>query len=260
MKIAIAGIGKMGAWFAVRLSESHEISVFDTDEQRISNITENGSVIKVCGSLKELAESEPDMFINAVSLQNTIPVFEEAAKFLPGHCILCDIASVKGDLPEYYDRAKFRFVSVHPMFGPTFANLEALKEENAILVKESDPDGLEFFRKFFTELNLTIFEYTFDEHDDMMAYSLSLPFISTMVFTACMKDTAVPGSTFAKHRKIAGGLLSEDDRLLSEILFNRFTIRQLEKVTSRLEFLKHIINGKDYEEAKRFYDRLRSNI
>lgn len=260
MKIAIAGIGNMGAWFARVLAKNHEIAVYDRDEKRIEPISQNGITVVICNSLKELAQWKPDLFLNAVSLQNTTAVFDEILPHLTENCIICDITSVKGDLPDYYKNKPFRFASVHPMFGPTFSNLDVLREENAILIKESDPEGLCLFRQLFESLNLTIFEYTFDEHDDMMAYSLSLPFISTMVFAACMKDTAVPGSTFAKHRRIAGGLLSEDDWLLSEILFNRFTIRQLEKVTSRLEFLKHIINGKDYEEAKRFYHKLRSNI
>ena len=44
----------------------------------------------------------------------------------------------------------------------------------------------------------------------MIAYSLTLPFASTMVFAACMNNTAVPGTTFRKHLEIAKGLLQED--------------------------------------------------
>ena len=94
----------------------------------------------------------------------------------------------------------------------------------------------------------------------MTAYSLSLPFASTLVFAACMKNTAVPGTTFKRHLTIAQGLLSEDDHLLAEILFNEFSLEQLEGVTSRLEFLKHVIRDRDYEEACRFFNRLRENI
>jgi prephenate dehydrogenase len=148
------------------------------------------------------------------------------------------------------------------MFGPTFADMGggALREENAVIIKESDPDGAGLFRKLFERLGVRIYEYTFDEHDRMMAYSLTTPFTASLVFAACMEDTAVPGTTFARHRKIAKGLLSEDDHLLAEILFNPYSLRQLEKITARLELLKHIIKGKDYEEAKRFFDRLRKNV
>ena len=60
--------------------------------------------------------------------------------------------------------------------------------------------------------------------------------------------------------KNAKGVLSEDDHLLAEILFNPKSLPQLEKITAKLEFLKHIIKAKDYEEAKRFFNKLRKNI
>ena len=93
-----------------------------------------------------------------------------------------------------------------------------------------------------------------------MAYSLATPFASTMVFAACMKRQDAPGTTFKKHIAIAKGLLSEDDRLLSEIMFNPYTIRQIELINSQLSYLTHIIKGKDYEEMTKFLEGLRENI
>ena len=77
-----------------------------------------------------------------------------------------------------------------------------------------------FFKDLYQTLRLNIFEYTFDEHDETVAYSLSIPFVSTFVFAAVMKHQEAPGTTFKKHMAIAKGLLSEDDYLLQEILFN----------------------------------------
>jgi prephenate dehydrogenase len=59
---------------------------------------------------------------------------------------------------------------------------------------------------------------------------------------------------------LARGLLSEDDHLLAEILFNPHSVAELNKITSRLEFLKHIISARDQGEAKEFFRRLRENI
>jgi len=259
MKIAILGMGNMGSWFAGELARENEIAVFDKDPLAAKRFEDDGR-IRILNKLSDLQAFKPHLLLNTVSLQNTIEAFREAEEYLPENCIIADIASTKGEIPGYYRECGHRFASVHPMFGPTFASFESLKKENAIIIKESDSEGAEFFRSFFGKFGLAIFEYSFSEHDAMMAYSLSLPFISSMVFAACMKEKVVPGSTFARHREIADGLLSEDDRLLSEILFNRDSLTQLRKVTSRLEFLKHIIMGRDYEEAKRFFDRLRENI
>jgi prephenate dehydrogenase len=68
-----------------------------------------------------------------------------------------------------------------------------------------------------------VFEYSFREHDETIAYSLSVPFASTLVFASVMKHQKAPGTTFKRHMDIARGLLSEDDFLLTEILFNPFT-------------------------------------
>lgn len=259
MRIAILGAGNMGGWFARELSRDNEVSIYDIDPARAERLKDKAG-ITVINELSELKDIKPGMLLNAVSLEKTIEIFEAVRDLLAENCILADIASVKNGLPDYYSQCTFPFVSTHPMFGPTFADLDHLKQENAIIIKESDKTGTEFFREFYRCFNLTIFEYSFSEHDKMMAYSLSLPFVSSLVFAACMKEKTVPGSTFAKQRKIADGLLSEDDRLISEILFNDNTLTQLEKVTSRLEFLKHIIRQKDFEEARGFFDRLRENI
>jgi len=256
MRLAIIGFGKMGSWFAKELTKNNEVAVYDLD----ANKTKTLQNIKVLVDISELEQFKPELLINAASLQNTVKAFENAVKHLPKNCIIVDIASIKGEIPKYYERSGFRFVSLHPMFGPTFTDMESLKEQNVIIIKESDPKSKEFFINFFSKFGLKIFEYSFKEHDDMMAYSLTTPFAASLVFAACVDKTIVPGTTFKKHLTVARGLLSEDDHLLSEILFNPNSIKQLEKVNSRLEFLKHIIKAKDYEEAKRFFSRLRKNI
>ena len=107
---------------------------------------------------------------------------------------------------------------------------------------------------------MNIYEYTFNEHDEIIAYSLSTPFTSSLVFAACMKKTDAPGTTFKKHMEIAKGLLSEDDFLISEILFNPHTLKQIESINSQLSYLTHIIKARDSEEMEKLLKRLRGNI
>ena len=63
------------------------------------------------------------------------------------------------------------------MFGPTFASLSNLNTENAIIISEGDHLGKIFFKDLYQTMKLNIFEYTFDEHDETVAYSLSIPFV-----------------------------------------------------------------------------------
>ena len=256
MRIAILGVGKMGSWLAKELSAENEVAVYDIDKGKAERVEK----VQVMPSLSELEKFKPELLINSVTLQKTIAAFGQAAPHLPKACVLVDVASIKEGIAEYYRKCGFRFASVHPMFGPTFADLNSLAEENAVIIKESDPEFADFFRKLFSRLGVRIFDYSFKEHDEMMAYSLTTPFVTSLVFASCLDMGVVPGSTFARHRKIAKGLLAEDDWLLCEVLFNKQSLPQLERITSRLEFLKHVIKARDYDEAREVLEKLRKNI
>jgi prephenate dehydrogenase len=256
MKIVILGVGHVGSWLAGELSKSHTVAVFDRYREKAASI--GGA--EVLESLSDVPVFGPELLINTVSLGNTIAVFDEVLPLLAKDCVIADMTSIKGELGGYYSRSGFRFLSVHPMFGPTFANMKALKDESAIFIKESDAEAVSFLKTFFRGLGIKIFEYTFEEHDRMMAYSLTLPFISSMAFASCVERNTVPGTTFAKHMKIAKGLLSEDNHLLGEVLFNAYSLPELDRVTAMMEYLKHIIRDRDHGELSGFLDRLRKNI
>jgi prephenate dehydrogenase len=232
------------------------VAVFDRDPHRLQYFFRANKLAE----LAEVRDFAPELLINAVNLVHTRQAFEEALPHLPKECLLADIASVKTGLKELYGELNRRFVSTHPMFGPTFADVRHLERENAIIIRESDPAGKEFFRNFFQDLRLHVHEYSFEEHDETIAYSLSVPFASTLVFAACMKKQEAPGTTFRRHMDIARGLFGEDDQLLTEILFNPATIRQIELINSQLSFLTHIIRERDTEEMQRFLAKLRRNI
>lgn len=256
MRILVMGAGHMGAWLVEGLCLDHEVAVYDIDRTKLNFFFNVRRLLE----LHEIEGFEPQLVINAVSLQNTGKAFDNALPYIPQDCILSDIASVKTGFFDLYRRQGRRFVSTHPMFGPTFSNIRDLRDENAVIIKESDEEGKAFFQAFYEKLKLNIYEYTFEEHDRTIAYSLSIPFASSMVFAACMKKQEAPGTTFRKHLDIAKGLLSEDDHLLAEILFNTHTIRQIEEINSRLAYLTHIIRGRDFEEMQKFLNRLRDNI
>ena len=210
MKILILGAGKMGTFFCDVLSFKHEVAVFDTNPQKL-RFTFNTQRMT---TYEEVAEFAPELVINAATVKYTIPAFEAVLPHLPKNCIISDIASVKTGLAEFYAKAGHPFVSTHPMFGPTYASLSNLSSENAIIISESDHMGKVFFKDLYSELHLNIFEYSFQQHDETIAFSLSIPFASTLVFASVMKHQEAPGTTFKRHMAIAHGLMSEDDYLL----------------------------------------------
>ncbi len=256
MRIAILGAGKMGAWLARELGAENSVAVHDVRRDRAEAVRK----AEILPALEDLAGFGPEMVLNAVTLSDTVDAFRAAAPRLEPGCLLVDVASIKGALPEYYAGCGFRFASLHPMFGPTFADMDSLRNENAVIISESDAAGTAPFRSMFGRLGVRVFEYSFAEHDRMMAYSLTAPFVASLVFATGVDETAVPGSTFSRHLKIARGLLAEDDQLLAEILFNPGSLPQLDKVTANLEYLKHVIRGRDHDEARKLFGRLRKNL
>ena len=256
MRILILGAGKMGSFFVDLLSFEHEVAVYDVDPKRLRFMYNTQRFTR----LEEIDAFNPEFLINAVSLNYTLDVFKAVTPHLSPDCILSDIASVKTNLKDYYDSCGFRYVSTHPMFGPTFANLGALSNENAIIINEGDYMGRIFFRDLYSRLGLNICEYSFAEHDEIVAYSLSIPFVSTFVFAAVMKHQDAPGTTFTRHMAIAKGVLGEDEALLREILFNPHTSGQVAQIRQELKQLIDIIDRKDGDDLKAYISRIKQNI
>ena len=180
MKILVLGAGKMGSFFLDLLSFEHEVAVYEKDPARL-RFTYNTLRFT---QLEEIRAFAPELVINAVTVKYTIPAFDEVLPLLPDNCIISDISSVKTGLKEYYEKSGHRYVSTHPMFGPTFANLSQLHEENAIIISEGDYMGRIFFKDLYSKLGLNIYEYTFEEHDRTVAYSLTIHLL------LCRRDEA----------------------------------------------------------------------
>lgn len=256
MKILILGAGKMGSFFADVLSFDHEVAIFDIDPKRLRFVY---NVVRM-NNPEEITDFRPEIVINAATVKYTIDAFEMVLPYLDEQCILSDIASVKTGLKEYYEKVGRPYVSTHPMFGPTFASLADLSTQSAIVISESNHWGKIFYKDLYNGLKLNVFEYTFDEHDETIAYSLSIPFASTLVFASIMKHQDAPGTTFKRHMDIARGLLSEDDFLLTEILFNPHTPSQLEGIRKELKHLLEIVEKKDSKAMLEFLTKVRGNI
>ena len=256
MKILILGAGKMGSFFCDILSFDHDVAIYDHDPARL-RCTYN---CRRFSSLDQVAAFNPDMVINAATVRYTLDAFRQVLPHLRPDAVLSDIASVKTGLPEFYATCGHPYVSSHPMFGPTFASLSNLADENAIIITEGDPAGIAFFEKLYASLGLHIERYTFRGHDETVAYSLSIPFASSLVFGSAMKHQPAPGTTFKRHMAIARGLMSEDDYLLSEILFNPDSLVQLDRISDALAELREIIARRDSDAMAAFLARVRRNI
>jgi prephenate dehydrogenase len=60
--------------------------------------------------------------------------------------------------------------------------------------------------------------------------------------------------------RIAKGVLSEDDYLLQEILFNPYTHDQVSEIRDELKELLDIIDNKDADRMKNYLTKIRQHI
>ena len=155
----------MGSFFLDLLSFDHETAVYEKEPMRMRFTYNCQRFTKV----EEIKAFNPELVINAVTVKYTIPAFKEVMPYLSDDCIISDISSVKTGLKDFYEQSGHPYVSTHPMFGPTFANLHQLNEENAIIINEGDYMGRIFFKDLYNKLDLNIYEYSFEEHDKTVA-------------------------------------------------------------------------------------------
>lgn len=246
----------MGSFFCDLLSDSHNVAIYDVNPEKLKFTFGCQRFTK----LEDIDEFAPELVINAATVKYTLKAFEQVLPHLPANCIVSDIASVKTGLPEFYANCGHPYASSHPMFGPTFASLRNLANENAIIITEGDHLGRIFFRDLYSRLGLHIEEYSFEQHDRTIAYSLSIPFASTLAFASVMEPQDAPGTTFKRHMTIAQGLMSEDDYLVSEILFNPHTPSQLDRIISQMAKLKEIVEKHDSEAMSEYLADVRKRI
>lgn len=244
----------MGSWLAEMLGRNHEVAVLDNNSGH-----QSPPKSKRLDNKTEVASYNPDMLVNTVPLNKTIEVFQDLLPHLQPHTLVADMASVKNGLAQFYRNCGFRFVSTHPMFGPTFANMKDLRHEHAIIIEESDSRGKAFFNQFFKSLSLQVHQMTFRQHDTNMASSLSKPFLLSLLFGSTLDQNVHPGTTYAKHHRIIKGLLSEDDSLLSEVLMNQASLDVLDVLQNELQQMKDLIQEKDKTGWIRYIQKIRTH-
>ena len=114
---------KWALFFTDILSFQHETAVFDVNPHQLRFVYNTYRFT----TLEEIKEFEPELVINAATVKYTLDAFRQVLPVLPKDCIISDIASVKTGLKKFYEESGFRYVSTHPMFGPTFCQSEQLE-------------------------------------------------------------------------------------------------------------------------------------
>ena len=83
MKILILGAGHMGAWLVEEFCLDYDVAVFDIEKRKLKYFFNVHRLFE----LSETREFEPDIVINAVSLNHTKQAFDEVLPYIGESCI-----------------------------------------------------------------------------------------------------------------------------------------------------------------------------
>jgi len=266
LKVAvIGGAGRMGKWLVKYfLAKGYAVIISDIkhDEAKVAAASMG---VRLAKDNIEAAR-DADLCVVSTPIEVTPKVLQEIASEVKETTIVMEISSLKSEVIQVLEEIAKRNVktlSIHPLFGP---GADKLAEEKIVLVPLLEPASETILvRRFFPEADIIVVEA--EEHDRIMALTLSLPHFLNIVFASVMSEEdlnvlkKLGGTTFTLQSVISEGVMTEDPRLYASIqMSNKYTVRYLEKTISRAETLKEYVARKDSKNFFQFYANICSSL
>ena len=203
--LVVGGMGRMGKWLTHFFSSSgHNVISVDPfhpiTESNLSQLPDNldrFDVIAISTPLDIIAEVVKDVL-------NRRPqglVFDIAS-------LKTEIIRILGDLDSLKD---VKFMSAHPMFGPSTINLH---EKNLIACKVRSEEAMNEFRELFSETSVNLVEMPIEEHDKLMGYSLNLVHLINILMADML---AVNDFTFSRLKNVASTTFNKQIKTTFEV-------------------------------------------
>jgi chorismate mutase/prephenate dehydrogenase len=214
--LVIGGAGRMGHWMARYLDTvGYSVDIADPSakESPFSRIEDWQS-----------KTGEYALIVVAVPLRPSNDVLLKLAEIGPD-ALLFDIGSLKSPMREGLNAlrdAGCRVCSVHPMFGPEEIGLSG---RHILFIDVGHDGAVAESRALFAHTAAECVDLSLDEHDEVMAWVLSLSHLVNIAFAAALAESgeAVPllkqisSSTFNCQLKVAAQVVSENPHLYYEI-------------------------------------------
>ncbi|MHA1237882.1 MAG: prephenate dehydrogenase/arogenate dehydrogenase family protein [Candidatus Odinarchaeia archaeon] len=266
MKVAvIGGTGRLGRWIARFLkSEGFEVIITHPDKGKVEKIAAELGVEGLTDN-KEAA-SKCDGVIISVPIKITPQVILEVAPYIKENGFLIDVSSVKTEAMNAMEKAaknvskKVHFLGVHPMFGP---GAVTLKGKNVILIP---CPGSEKFastvEQYLKRKGAKVTYSNVEDHDKMVALTLSLPHLMGIVFPNVIKEfedvrklKLFAGTSFNLLLILSESICHENYDLYASIqMDNPMFQNVLDVLISKINKMRKIISEKDVNAFKRMIE------
>ncbi len=262
MKIAILGAaGNMGGWLIRYFSElGHTLIASDPNENELRGFSD----IEITND-NESAVRDADLAVISVPMGLTAEVIRDVAPRMKKNAILCEIASVKTRALEALKEVSVYPVtplSIHPLFGPGAKSLNKRIALIPILDLENEKQLVD---TLFPECEIIVVNA--EQHDRIMAVTLSLPYFVNMAIASVLKDedmllmNQLGGTTFALQLVLAGSIMFHSPKFHFALhTENNYAVHVLKKFLSNVELGLNRLAGDDCESFVQSYNHTKETL
>jgi prephenate dehydrogenase len=265
MKVAVLGAaGKMGKWLVQYLtSQGHTLTVFDIKREELKGLSKNFKVKIAKDNLEAVENAE--LTVVSVPINTTVEVLREICPRLKKGSVVVEIASIKEkivDALKRFSRLDVQPLSLHPLFGP----VQKLKKKKIALIPVFNVEKeLRTAKKIFPDAEFVVVDA--QQHDKVMAATLSLPYFVNVVVASTLKDEdfkileRLGGTTSTLQLTLVGGVMAQDPELhISLHTANKYALEYLNKFVSDAEKLRDLMKSGNMKDFKELYDKITQSI
>jgi prephenate dehydrogenase len=220
----VGGYGKMGTCLA-KLLKQGGVNVIICG--RRANVAEEvAGRIGVDFAPMDEAVSEADVCILSVPIDKTYEVGMRVARSMKKNSLLIDITSVKSGVADRLERdlpRSIKYVSIHPLFGPS---VRSLRNRNVIMIKGRDFRVASKLASFLERRGANTLFLTVKEHDRLMASVQALHHFVLTSFFNTLKERV---GDLRRLRKAMPESFKITLRSIGRIMRNMGAVREIRK-------------------------------
>jgi len=266
VKIAIiGGAGRMGRWFTRYFaSKGHKIVISGVKLDKLKAFAQEAGVDFAENNAK--AVKDADLALISVPIPATAKVIREIAPHIRKGAVVAEIASLKfGIIEALLEAARLGVVplSLHPLFGP---GAQELRGNKIVVVPVVNSEAeIKLAKGLFQEAEIIVADA--DEHDRLMALTISLPYFLNIAFASVLSEEDISrlkqfgGTTFAFQLTLTESVMNEDPALHASIqMHGKYALKYVDALLSKAEILRKIISKKNHKDFIDSYNEVQGSL
>ena len=258
----VGGTGRMGQWFTLYFKNmGYEVEIIAKNKRKVAKIAKYFRVNYATSINDSINKS--DIILVSVPMRATTPTISEVLEHVEKDKIILEISSLKNNIEKEinkkFKKHKDNIISIHPLFGP---GLDINSKQQIILIKSNKTNKQKrIVTQLFPKSNITIVNAK--DHDESMAYILSLTHFINILFLSMLKkqnNIDYFSTTFKIQYNLANAILNDRTELLADIqILNKDFNKVLNNFIKDSKEFQKIINKKQDKELVKNIDSIKNN-